>query len=49
MLDAVGTILASDNNPKTSLFLAGSQNNEIFAFRLKAENDNIGLDGLVFT
>jgi hypothetical protein len=46
---AKGTISVSDNNPKPSLFLAGSSNNEIFAFRVKAENDNIGLNDLTFT
>ncbi|MDR1945370.1 MAG: hypothetical protein LBQ59_04875 [Candidatus Peribacteria bacterium] len=49
MKDAKGTLSVSDNNPRPSLFLAGSSNNEIFAFRIKAENDNIGLDSLIFT
>jgi hypothetical protein len=41
--------LVSDNNPKSALFLAGSTNNEIFAFRLKATNDNIKLNDLTFS
>jgi hypothetical protein len=47
--NAIGTVLASDNNPKSSLFLAGSQNNEIFAFRIQAKNDNIRLNDLTFS
>ncbi|MDR0771934.1 MAG: hypothetical protein LBF15_02540 [Candidatus Peribacteria bacterium] len=41
--------MASDNNPRTSLFLGGSTSNEIFAFRVQARNDNIRLNDLTFS
>ncbi len=40
---ATGTASISDANPKASLLLAGSKDQKILAFRVKAANDNVKL------
>lgn len=46
---AKGTLSVSDSNPKASLLLAGSKDQKVLAFRLKAENDTVKFRDLVFT
>lgn len=38
---ADATLASSDSNPQTSLFVAGSSNNKLFAFKATAKNDTV--------
>lgn len=46
---AIGTLSSSDNNPKASLLLAGSKDQKLLAFRVKASNDSVKLRDVNFT
>ena len=46
---AIGTLSASDSNPKASLLLAGDRDQKVLAFRVKAENDSVKLRDLSFS
>ncbi len=46
---AQGTLSDSDQNPLSQVLLAGSTDNKILAFRVRASNDNVKLRDLVFT
>lgn len=46
---AIGTVSSSDANPKASLILAGSSNQKVLAFRVKATNDAVKLRDVNFT
>lgn len=46
---AIGTVSSSDNNPKASLVLAGTSNQKVLAFRVKATNDAVKLRDVNFT
>lgn len=46
---ATATLASSDNNPQAQLFLAGSSNNKLFAFKATAKNDTIKLKDVSFT
>lgn len=46
---AKGTLSSSDANPKKSLLLAGTKDQKVLAFRVKAENDTVRLRDLVFS
>lgn len=43
------TVSQSTLSPKSSLFLAGSRDQKIFAFNLKAESDNVKINSITFS
>lgn len=46
---AQAQLAASDVNPQASLFLAGSNNNKVFGFKVTAKNDTVNLKDVVLT
>jgi hypothetical protein len=47
--EAVANFAESDSDPRNQLLLAGSSNNEIFAFKMTANNDNIKVKDITLT
>ncbi len=46
---AQGKLSESDQNPLTQVLLAGSTDNKVLAFRVRASNDDVKLRDLIFT
>lgn len=46
---AQAQLASSDVNPQASLFLAGSNNNKVFGFKVTAKNDTVNLKDVVLT
>jgi hypothetical protein len=42
-------LLATDANPEATYMIAGSKDNKLIGFKVKAQNDNVRLYNLVLT